>query len=195
STASGVKSSRYSCGRSVLNHSTHSAVAISTWLTSRHGPCRRINSFLNDPTVVSARALSSASPTDPTDGSMPSARSRPVNATEVYWLPASLLSRTRLNSDYAEVGVKPRNRGMACRAGFAEGSRPSAGVNDDGRRFFQELPTQRRKDYARANTSITHRPDPWRDRRLVRRPAGVIRDHRGGRAPWCAVDHPDRGRG
>ena len=33
----GVKSSRYSCGRSVLNHITHSAVANSTWLTSRQG--------------------------------------------------------------------------------------------------------------------------------------------------------------
>ena len=37
------------------------------------GPCRRISSFLNDPTVVSARALSKASPTDPTEGSTPSA--------------------------------------------------------------------------------------------------------------------------
>lgn len=32
------------------------------------------------------------------------------------------------------------------------GSRPSAGVNDDGRRFLQELPTQRRKDYAPVNS-------------------------------------------
>ena len=48
---------------------------------------------------------------------------------------------------------------------------PSHGVNDDGRRFLQELPTQRRKDYARVSTSITHGPDPWRDRRLVRRVA------------------------
>jgi hypothetical protein len=52
-----VKSSRYSCGRSVLNHTTHSAVASSTWLTSRHGPWRRLSSFLNEPTVVSASAL------------------------------------------------------------------------------------------------------------------------------------------
>jgi hypothetical protein len=34
------------------------------------------------------------------------------------------------------------------------GSCPSRGVNDDGRRFLQELPTQRRKDYARVSTSI-----------------------------------------
>jgi hypothetical protein len=35
-------------------------------------------------------------------------------------------------------------------------SRPSSGVNDDGRRFLQELPTQRRKDYARAESSIAY---------------------------------------
>ena len=35
-------------------------------------------------------------------------------------------------------------------------SRPSPGVNDDGRRFLQELPTQRRKDYARAESSIAY---------------------------------------
>jgi len=31
----------------------------------------------------------------------------------VYWAPASELSRIRLNSDYAEDGVKPRNCGLA----------------------------------------------------------------------------------
>ena len=36
------------------------------------------------------------------------------------------------------------------------GSRPDPGVNDDGRRFLQELPTQRRKDYARAESSIAY---------------------------------------
>ena len=40
------------------------------------GDCRRMSSFLNDPTVVSASALSRASPTDPTEGSTPSSRSR-----------------------------------------------------------------------------------------------------------------------
>ena len=39
---------------------------------------------LDDPTVVSASALSSASPTEPTEGSTPSSMSRWVNATEVY---------------------------------------------------------------------------------------------------------------
>jgi hypothetical protein len=67
-----------------VDHCTHPAVPSSTWLTSRQGPCRRMSSFLNDPTVVSARALSRASPTDPTEGSTPSSRSRWVKATEVY---------------------------------------------------------------------------------------------------------------
>ena len=48
---------------------------------------------------------------------------------------------------------------------------PAAGVNDNGRRFLQELPTQRRKDYARVCSSIAYREDPCRDRRLVRRGA------------------------
>ena len=45
---------------------------------------RRISSFLNVPTVVSAIALSNASPTDPTEGSIPSSIRRPVSATDVY---------------------------------------------------------------------------------------------------------------
>jgi streptomycin 6-kinase len=43
------------------------------------------------------------------------------------------------------------------------GSCPAAGVNDNGRRFLQELPTQRRKDYARVCSSIAYREDPCRD--------------------------------
>ena len=43
---------------------------------------------------------------------------------------------------------------------------PSHGVNDNGRRFLQELPTRRRR-LRRVSASITHGPDPWRDRRLV----------------------------
>lgn len=42
---------------------------------------------------------------------MPASSSRWVNRIEVYWQPLSLLSRIRLNSDYAEVRVKPRIRG------------------------------------------------------------------------------------
>jgi hypothetical protein len=48
------------------------------------------------------------------DGTMPSAARWAVNAMQVYCDPASVLSRTRLNSDYAEVDVKPRNRRLAC---------------------------------------------------------------------------------
>ena len=47
------------------------------------GPWRRINSVLNA-RCVSARALSSASPTVPTLGAAPAAASRSVNAIEVY---------------------------------------------------------------------------------------------------------------
>lgn len=43
-----------------------------------------MSSFLNDPTVVPANALSSASPTEPTEGSTPWSMSRWVKATEVY---------------------------------------------------------------------------------------------------------------
>jgi hypothetical protein len=32
----------------------------------------------------------------------------------VYCTPRSELSRIRLNTDYAEFGVKPRNRELAC---------------------------------------------------------------------------------
>ena len=44
--------------------------------------------------------------------------SRPLiawaNSLDMYWLPRSELSRIRLNSDYAEVGVKPRNCCFVC---------------------------------------------------------------------------------
>ena len=65
-----------------------------------------MSSFLNDPTVVSASALSRASPTDPTDGSTPSSMSRWVNATEVYWAPASLcaISPRRLAVPFLGAG-------------------------------------------------------------------------------------------
>jgi transposase len=53
----GMRSSRYSWGRSVLKKWTQFRVSISTWSRSRQGPWRRISSVLNEPTVVSARAL------------------------------------------------------------------------------------------------------------------------------------------
>jgi hypothetical protein len=77
-------------GRSVLNQCTQFRVSTSTWSTSRQGPCRRINSFLDDPTVVSARALSNVSPMDRTEGSTTSSMSRWVNAIEVNCEPASM---------------------------------------------------------------------------------------------------------
>ncbi len=43
----------------------------------------------------------------PMEPAIPAAASWSVSITEVYWLPASLLSRIRLNSDYAEESVKP----------------------------------------------------------------------------------------
>ena len=58
-------------------------------------------------------ALSSADPGRPidweTDSRVQAARNKPA----VYSLPWSVLSRILLNSDYAEVAVKPRNRGLA----------------------------------------------------------------------------------
>jgi hypothetical protein len=59
-------------------------VAISMSSTLRHGPRGLISSVLNSPIVVSARALSEASPTDPTDGAAPAAASRSVHRMEVY---------------------------------------------------------------------------------------------------------------
>jgi hypothetical protein len=51
----------------VLNQSTPSSVANATVARLRHGPRRRIASVLNRPITVTARALSSPSPTLPTD--------------------------------------------------------------------------------------------------------------------------------
>jgi hypothetical protein len=39
------------------------------------------------------------------------------NSRAVYSLPWSVLSRIRLNTDYAEDGVKPENLTMACSGG------------------------------------------------------------------------------
>ena len=62
---------------------TQEAVAASTWSKSRQGPSWWISSDLYRPICDSARELSYASPTDPTDGSMPSSMSRSVNAIDV----------------------------------------------------------------------------------------------------------------
>ncbi len=77
---------------------------------------------------------------------------------------ADLKAYQRIHS----VGAGPLNGIELLKAGYRSatalaqslpheiGSRPNPGVNDDGRRFLQELPTQRRKDYARVCTSISH---------------------------------------
>jgi len=49
--------------------------------------------------VVSARALSKASPTEPIEATNPDKARVSPNRTDVYCEPASLLSRIRLNSD------------------------------------------------------------------------------------------------
>ena len=67
-----------------------------------------MHSVLYNPIVVSARALSRASPTVPTEGVSPASSRVWANRTEVYCEPASELNRIRFNSDYAEDGVKPR---------------------------------------------------------------------------------------
>ena len=59
-------------------------------------------------------ALSSAEPGLPIDWRMPSRPQALRNRAAVYSLPWSLLNRFRFNSDYAEVGVKPRNHGLPC---------------------------------------------------------------------------------
>ena len=85
----------------------------------RNGEPSRVHSVLYRPMVVSARALSRASPTVPIEGVSPASSRVWANRTEVYCDPASVLSRVRLNSDYAEVCVKPRNPDSAMSGGLA----------------------------------------------------------------------------
>jgi hypothetical protein len=61
----------------------------------------------------SMTALSSADPGRPIDWETDSRLQAARNAAAVYSLPWSVLSRIRLNTDYAEDGVKPRNHGLA----------------------------------------------------------------------------------
>jgi hypothetical protein len=63
---------------------------------------------------LSITALSSADPTRPIDWAMPHRVQAVWKVPAVNSLPWSLLSRIRLNTDYAEVFVKPRNRELAC---------------------------------------------------------------------------------
>jgi hypothetical protein len=70
--------------RRVLNQSTHARVANSTASNERHGLRRWITSVLNRPMIVSARALSYASPTLPTVGSIPASARRSVSRMLTY---------------------------------------------------------------------------------------------------------------
>jgi hypothetical protein len=87
--------------------------------TARQAPVRvgharvSASSPLREAKKLSATALSQHWPLRPTDKVTWQSPARAANAAEVYWQPRSELSRIRLNSDYAEDGVKPRNYGLA----------------------------------------------------------------------------------
>ena len=72
-----------------------------------------MTSVLYRPMIVSASALSRIPDRADRRRDAPAASSAPYRIDR-YSLPASLLNRIRFNSDYAEVGVKPRNHGLAC---------------------------------------------------------------------------------
>src|SRR5260370_28954365 len=98
--------------RAVLYQCTHALVISSRSASDRTGPARngdpsRVHSVLYSPMVVSASALSRASPAVPTEGVSPASSRVWANPTEVYCDPASVLSRIRLNTDYAEGSVEP----------------------------------------------------------------------------------------
>ena len=108
--------------RAVLYQCTQAPVISSRSASDRTGPWRngdpaRVHSVLYSPIVVSASALSRASPTVPAEGVSPASSRVWANRTEVYCEPASVLNRIRFNSDYAEDGVKPENLTMACSGG------------------------------------------------------------------------------
>jgi transposase InsO family protein len=87
-----------------LYQCTHAEVASSMSASVRSGPLRngepsRTHSVLYKPMVVSARALSRASPTVPTEGVSPASSSVSVKCIAVYCDPASVLSRIRFKHD------------------------------------------------------------------------------------------------
>src|SRR5690349_21587374 len=80
--------------RWLLYQQTQRLVASSTSPSRSNGPLRngdpvRVHSVLYSPMVVSARALSNASPTLPIEGRIPCSSTASVKWIEVYWLPAS----------------------------------------------------------------------------------------------------------
>ncbi len=56
-------------------------------------------------------------PVLPTEGRTSLVVQNSRKSPDVYWLPLSELNRIRLNSDYAEVRVRPRVRVLACVGG------------------------------------------------------------------------------
>src|ERR1051325_11697473 len=80
---------------------------------------RWTSSFFNAPKNDSAIALSQHTPVRPAEGRRSCRLSRIRNSPDVYWVPRSELNRFRFNSDYAELWVKPRDRGLACAGGVA----------------------------------------------------------------------------
>ena len=65
----------------------------------------------------SITALSSADPGRPIDWEMHEPLAGGPERRAVYSLPWSVLNRIRLNTDYAEDGVKPENLRLACSGG------------------------------------------------------------------------------
>ena len=94
-------------------------MAISTTVSWRvvNAPMGCTSSFLNPPNHDSAGALSEHTPTLPIDALASAFASASSHSREVNRPPRSELIGFRLNSDYAEVCVKPRNRGFACAGG------------------------------------------------------------------------------
>jgi hypothetical protein len=99
----------------VLNHDTHPRVSTSRssrpfqWPPTRASTAGlRCSSVLKREMTDSAMALSKLSPTVPMEGAAPMSSRRSVWAMEVY-----------CGSDYAEVFVMPRDRGLACASGAA----------------------------------------------------------------------------
>lgn len=79
----------------MLYQGTHRLVASSTSPSRSNGPLRkgdpiRVHSVLYNPIVVSARALSNASPTLPIEGRIPCSSTAWVKWIEVYWLAAGV---------------------------------------------------------------------------------------------------------
>jgi hypothetical protein len=74
----------YQCTQALVISSRSASDRMGLW---RNGEPGRVHSVLYSPMVVSARALSRASPTVPTEGVSPASSSVCANRTEVYLRP------------------------------------------------------------------------------------------------------------